>query len=44
MDSTAGDARYAVDQLVWGARPNRFVAAELIGQQPGRARDNGRTR
>jgi len=37
MDSTAWDARYAMDQLAWGAEPNRFVAAEFTGLPPGRA-------
>lgn len=41
MDSTAWDARYAVDELVWGAQPNRFVAAEFSDQPPGRALDLG---
>ena len=41
MDSTAWDARYAMDQLVWGAEPNRFVAAEFTGLRPGRALDLG---
>ncbi len=41
MDSTAWDARYAMDQLVWGAEPNRFVAAEFTGRPPGRALDLG---
>ena len=41
MDSTAWDARYSVDELVWGAQPNRFVAAEFTGLPPGRALDLG---
>jgi SAM-dependent methyltransferase len=33
------NARYADSELVWGADPNRFVAAELAGVAPGRALD-----
>jgi ubiquinone/menaquinone biosynthesis C-methylase UbiE len=33
------DARYSGTDLVWGAEPNRFVAAELSGLAPGKALD-----
>lgn len=39
MDATEWDARYAGSELVWGAEPNRFVAAELADRAPGRALD-----
>jgi SAM-dependent methyltransferase len=39
MDSHAWDDRYAADELVWSAEPNRWVEAELAGQEPGRALD-----
>src|SRR5664279_4471900 len=39
MDATTWDMRYTCSELVWGAAPNRFVAAELEGLQPGRALD-----
>ena len=39
MDATEWDARYAGAELVWGAEPNRFVAAELADLAPGRALD-----
>lgn len=39
MDATEWDARYAGSELVWGAEPNRFVAAELVDRTPGRALD-----
>ena len=40
VDASAWDARYrSSDDLVWGAEPNRFVAAELAGLAPGRALD-----
>ena len=41
MDQTAWDERYAGPELVWGAGPNCFVAAELAGLRPGRAIDLG---
>jgi len=36
---TAWDERYSGPDLVWGAGPNRFVAAELAALPPGRAID-----
>lgn len=39
MDAAEWDARYAAAELVWGLDPNRFVAAELTGHEPGRALD-----
>lgn len=39
MDAAEWDARYAGSDLVWGADPNRFVAAELDQVTPGRALD-----
>jgi 2-polyprenyl-3-methyl-5-hydroxy-6-metoxy-1,4-benzoquinol methylase len=40
MDRTAWNERYASQPLLWGAEPNRFVAAELRDLQPrGRALD-----
>ena len=39
MDAADWDRRYADPELVWGAEPNRFVAAELAGLTPGRALD-----
>ncbi len=44
MDATGRDAwdqRYSGPELVWGAGPNRFVAAEQAAQRPGRAVDLG---
>ena len=41
MDKAAWDERYAGPELVWGAGPNCFVAAELAGLSPGRALDLG---
>src|ERR1700744_631246 len=41
MDQTAWDQRYAGPELVWGAGPNCFVAAELAPLPPGRAIDLG---
>ena len=41
MDQAAWDERYAGPELVWGAGPNCFVAAELTGLSPGRALDLG---
>jgi len=41
MDSSAWDARYAGRDLVWGAEPNQFVAAEFAGLPPGRVLDIG---
>ena len=39
MDARAWDERYAASELVWSARPNQFVEAELAGLIPGRALD-----
>jgi SAM-dependent methyltransferase len=39
MDSRQWDARYAAEELVWSAAPNRFLAAEVDGLAPGRALD-----
>jgi SAM-dependent methyltransferase len=39
VDAGDWDARYAAADLVWGAEPNRFVAAELGPLPPGRALD-----
>lgn len=39
MDAAEWDARYAQHDLVWGAGPNRSVAAELAELAPGRALD-----
>ncbi len=41
MDQAAWDERYAGPELVWGAGPNCFVAAELAALEPGRALDLG---
>lgn len=39
MDAAAWDRRYAETELVWGAEPNRFVAAEVADLTAGRALD-----
>jgi len=40
LDRSDWDARYAATDLLWGAGPNRFVAAELESRTPqGRALD-----
>lgn len=39
MDATEWDARYAEAELAWGAEPNRFLAPEIAGLEPGRALD-----
>lgn len=39
MDAQAWDARYGEAELLWGAEPNRFVAAEMSAATPGRALD-----
>jgi SAM-dependent methyltransferase len=39
MDHLAWDERYAVDESVWSAEPNRFLVAEVKGLTPGRALD-----
>jgi SAM-dependent methyltransferase len=39
MDARAWDERYAAQELIWSATPNRFVEAELADLPPGRAVD-----
>ncbi len=39
MDDAGWDARYAATDLVWGGRPNRFVAEGFAQIPPGRALD-----
>jgi SAM-dependent methyltransferase len=39
VDSLAWDERYAGDDLVWSAEPNRFLVAEVETLPPGRALD-----
>lgn len=39
MDRHFWDERYAVDELVWTAEPNRFLVAEVEALPPGRALD-----
>ncbi|MPZ68448.1 MAG: methyltransferase domain-containing protein [Actinobacteria bacterium] len=39
MDATEWDARYAETELAWGVEPNRFLAPEVDGLEPGRALD-----
>jgi SAM-dependent methyltransferase len=39
MDASEWDERYAASELVWGAEPNRFVAAECADLTAGRAID-----
>lgn len=39
VDRAGWDRRYAGDELVWSAQPNRFLAAEVAGSPPGRALD-----
>lgn len=39
MDARAWDERYAASGLVWSAKPNQFVAAELADLTPGHALD-----
>ncbi len=39
MDAAGWDARYSGSDLVWGAEPNRFVAAELETLPAGKALD-----
>src|ERR1039458_1746725 len=41
MKSEEWDKRYAGQELVWTAEPNRFVVAELKDLRPGRALDLG---
>jgi SAM-dependent methyltransferase len=37
VDSTVWDRRYAEGELLWGGRPNRFLAQEVAGFSAGRA-------
>ena len=39
MDSNVWDERYAGDDLVWSAEPNRFLVVEVETLPPGRALD-----
>jgi len=39
MDHLGWDERYAGDELVWTAEPNRFLVAEVEGLAPGSALD-----
>jgi len=39
MDRDDWDARYAGQQLVWSAEPNRFLVAEIGDSSPARALD-----
>ena len=39
MDSNVWDERYAGDDLVWSAQPNRFLVVEVETLPPGRALD-----
>ena len=39
MDQHAWDARYAGDELIWTAEPNRFLVSEVADLPPGRALD-----
>jgi SAM-dependent methyltransferase len=39
MDAADWDARYATDELVWKAEPNRFLEPMIEGLLPGRALD-----
>jgi SAM-dependent methyltransferase len=39
VDSNAWDERYAGDDLIWSAEPNRFLVAEVAALSPGRALD-----
>ena len=41
MDREAWNRRYAGGELIWTARPNRFLAAEAADLAPGRALDVG---
>jgi len=38
VDSQQWDERYASSEFTWSTQPNQFVAAELAGLPPGRAR------
>ncbi len=39
MDAEAWNRRYATDELIWHAEPNRFLPPEVDGLPPGRALD-----
>ncbi len=39
MDASDWDVRYSETELAWGAEPNRFLAPEIAGLEPGRALD-----
>ncbi len=39
MEQEDWDSRYASDELVWKAEPNRFLVTEATGLSPGRALD-----
>jgi SAM-dependent methyltransferase len=39
MDAEGWDERYRASELLWGLPPNRWVAEELAGAEPGRALD-----
>ena len=39
MDRQGWDARYAGQELIWKAEPNRFLVEEIAGLEPGRALD-----
>ncbi|MEY2432305.1 MAG: hypothetical protein QOC92_2030 [Acidimicrobiaceae bacterium] len=39
MDASDWDARYAGTELIWTAKPNRFLVAEIDDLAPGRALD-----
>jgi SAM-dependent methyltransferase len=39
MDAQDWDARYSEAELLWGTKPNTFVAAEMSAATPGRALD-----
>ncbi len=39
MDHHGWDERYAGDELIWTAQPNRFLVAEIESLRPGRALD-----
>ena len=41
MEREDWDRRYAGRDLIWSAKPNRFLAAETAGLTPGRALDLG---
>ncbi|RYV49517.1 class I SAM-dependent methyltransferase [Pengzhenrongella frigida] len=41
MDAAAWDARYATDELIWTAEPNRWLVETFAGRPPGVALDLG---